>query len=109
MAGLGKTESAEEYSAQAERSFVIVDVQEVMLRLKRYGVALISKEPTEIRKEIAAIPARNPEGNLQEVVEYAGLASYWPDFFIGGRFLGHGNQALESTNQQRPFEESIDY
>jgi len=64
-------------------TFVIVDVQEVTLRLKKFGVPLMSKEPVPIRKGITAIFAKDPEGNFLEFVEYADLASYRPDFSNG--------------------------
>src|SRR5258707_9809817 len=62
-------------------TFVIADVQEVAVRLKQYGVGVMSKEPVEIRKGITAIFAKDPEGNFLEFVEYADLASYRPDLF----------------------------
>jgi catechol 2,3-dioxygenase-like lactoylglutathione lyase family enzyme len=68
-------------------SFVIVDVQEVTVRLKKYGVELMSKEPVEIRKGITAIFAKDPEGNFLEFVEYADLASYRPDLFKWRQFF----------------------
>jgi catechol 2,3-dioxygenase-like lactoylglutathione lyase family enzyme len=68
-------------------TFVIVDVREVAARLKRYGVELMSQEPTEIRKGITAIFAKDPEGNFLEFVEYADLASYRPDLFKWRQFF----------------------
>jgi catechol 2,3-dioxygenase-like lactoylglutathione lyase family enzyme len=65
-------------------TFVIVDVQEVTARLKKFGVQFFSEEPVEIRKGITAIFARDPEGNFVEFVEYADLASYRPDLLNGG-------------------------
>jgi lactoylglutathione lyase len=62
-------------------TFVIVDVQEVTVCLKKYGVELMSQEPVEIRKGITAIFAKDPEGNFLEFVEYEDLASYRPDLF----------------------------
>lgn len=62
-------------------TFVIVDVQEVAMRLKKHRVELMSKGPVEIRKGITAIFAKDPEGNFLEFVEYADLASYRPDLF----------------------------
>ena len=60
-------------------TFVVIDVQEVTARLKRYGVESFSEEPVEIRAGITAIFARDPEGNFIEFVEYADIASYRPD------------------------------
>jgi lactoylglutathione lyase len=62
-------------------TFVIDDVHEVTLRLKKFGVELMSKGPVEIRKGITAIFAKDPEGNFLEFVEYADPASYRPDLF----------------------------
>ncbi|HWY58779.1 MAG TPA: VOC family protein [Terriglobales bacterium] len=62
-------------------TFVIVDVEEVTLRLKTFGVELMSKEPVPIRQGITAIFAKDPEGNFLEFVEYADLAAYRPDLF----------------------------
>src|SRR5580700_4426515 len=62
-------------------TFVIVDVNEVTARLKKFGVELMSKNPVEIRKGITAIFAKDPEGNFLEFVEYEDLASYRPDLF----------------------------
>jgi lactoylglutathione lyase len=62
-------------------TFVIADVQEIAVRLKQFGVGLMSKDPVEIRKGITAIFAKDPEGNFLEFVEYADLASYRPDLF----------------------------
>lgn len=60
-------------------TFIVVDVQEVTLRLKKYSVELMSKDPVEIRRGITAIFAKDPEGNFLEFVEYADLASYRSD------------------------------
>ena len=68
-------------------TFVIVDVQEVALRLKKFGVELMSADPIEIRKGITAIFAKDPEGNFLEFVEYADLASYRPDLFKWRQFF----------------------
>jgi len=62
-------------------TFVIADVHEVTARLKACEVALMSKEPVEIRKGITAIFAKDPEGNFVEFVQYADLAAYRPDLF----------------------------
>jgi catechol 2,3-dioxygenase-like lactoylglutathione lyase family enzyme len=62
-------------------TFVVVDVQEVTAQLKRYAVETFSEGPVEIRQGIAAIFARDPEGNFIEFVEYADLPSYRPDLF----------------------------
>lgn len=62
-------------------TFVIANVQEVAVRLKQFGVGVMSKDPVEIRKGITAIFAKDPEGNFLEFVEYADLASYRPDLF----------------------------
>ncbi len=62
-------------------TFVIADVQEIARRLNKCGVALMSKEPVNIRQGITAIFAKDPEGNFLEFVEYADLASYRPDLF----------------------------
>jgi catechol 2,3-dioxygenase-like lactoylglutathione lyase family enzyme len=59
-------------------TFVVIDVQEVTARLKRYGVESFSEAPVEIRAGITAIFARDPEGNFIEFVEYADIASYRP-------------------------------
>jgi lactoylglutathione lyase len=68
-------------------TFVIADVKEVTVRLKKYGVELMSKEPVEIREGITAIFAKDPEGNFLEFVEYADLASYRPDLFKWRQFF----------------------
>ena len=68
-------------------TFVVIDVQEVTVRLKKYEVELMSKEPVEIRKGITAIFAKDPEGNFLEFVEYADLASYRPDLFQWRQFF----------------------
>ena len=68
-------------------TFVVVDVQEVTLRLKKYAVELMSKDPVEIREGITAIFAKDPEGNFLEFVEYADLASYRPDLFKWRQFF----------------------
>jgi lactoylglutathione lyase len=68
-------------------TFVIVDVQEVALRLKKYEVEVMSKEPVEIRKGITAIFAKDPEGNFLEFVQYADLPSYRPDIFKWRQFF----------------------
>jgi catechol 2,3-dioxygenase-like lactoylglutathione lyase family enzyme len=62
-------------------TFVVIDVQEVAARLKRYGVESFSEAPVEIRQGITAIFSRDPEGNFIEFVEYADIASYRPDLF----------------------------
>jgi catechol 2,3-dioxygenase-like lactoylglutathione lyase family enzyme len=68
-------------------TFVIVDVQVVALRLKKFGVELMSSRPVEIRQGITAIFAKDPEGNFLEFVEYADLASYRPDLFKWRQFF----------------------
>jgi catechol 2,3-dioxygenase-like lactoylglutathione lyase family enzyme len=68
-------------------TFIIVDVNEVTARLKKFGVESFSEEPVEIREGITAIFARDPEGNFIEFVEYADLASYRPDLFKWRQFF----------------------
>jgi lactoylglutathione lyase len=68
-------------------TFIIVDVQEVVTRLKKHRVNLVSEGLVEIRKGINAIFARDPEGNFLEFVEYADLASYRPDLFKWWQFF----------------------
>ncbi len=68
-------------------TFVIVDVHEVVTRLKKHGVGLVSEGPVEIREGITAIFARDPEGNFLEFVQYADLASYRPDLFKWRQFF----------------------
>jgi catechol 2,3-dioxygenase-like lactoylglutathione lyase family enzyme len=65
-------------------TFIVFDVEEVVTRLRNYGVKFMSRETVEIRKGIMAIFARDPEGNFLEFVQYADLASYRPDLFNGG-------------------------
>ena len=68
-------------------TFIIVDAQEVVARLKKHGVDLVSEGPVEIRKGINAIFVRDPEGNFLEFVEYADLPSYRPDLFKWRQFF----------------------
>jgi lactoylglutathione lyase len=68
-------------------TFVIAEVKEVTLRLKQFGVELMSKDPVEIRKGITAIFAKDPEDNFLEFVEYADVASYRPDLFKWRQFF----------------------
>jgi len=68
-------------------TFIIADVQDVVTRLKKHRVDLVSDGPVEIRKGIHAIFARDPEGNFLEFVEYADLASYRPDLFKWRQFF----------------------
>jgi lactoylglutathione lyase len=62
-------------------TFVVDDVDAVTLRLKEFGVQLMSAGPVNIRQGITAVFAKDPEGNFVEFVEYADLASYRPDLF----------------------------
>jgi lactoylglutathione lyase len=62
-------------------TFIIGDVGELVSRLKKFAVPLMSKEPVEIRAGITAIFAKDPEGNFLEFVQYADLPSYRPDLF----------------------------
>jgi lactoylglutathione lyase len=68
-------------------TFVIVDVNEVVTRLRKHSVDLVSEGPVEIRQGITAIFARDPEGNFLEFVQYADLASYRPDLFKWRQFF----------------------
>jgi lactoylglutathione lyase len=68
-------------------TFVIVDVNEVVSRLKKHGVDLVSENPVGIREGITAIFAKDPEGNFLEFVEYSDLASYRPDLFKWRQFF----------------------
>lgn len=68
-------------------TFVIIDVKEVVTRLKLHKVELFSPEAIEIREGITAVFARDPEGNFVEFVEYADLASYRPDLFKWRQFF----------------------
>lgn len=68
-------------------TFVIVDVHEVVSRLKLHAVDLVSPDPVPIRPGITAIFARDPEGNFLEFVEYADLAAYRPDLFKWKQFF----------------------
>lgn len=62
-------------------TFIVPDLNEVMVRLKEYKVKRMSEEPVEIRKGITAIFVCDPEGNFLEFVEYADLKAYRPDLF----------------------------
>lgn len=68
-------------------TFVIVDVNEVVTRLRKNRVDLVSNGPVEIREGITAIFARDPEGNFLEFVQYADLTSYRPDLFKWRQFF----------------------
>jgi lactoylglutathione lyase len=68
-------------------TFVIVDVNEVVTRLRTNRVDLVSNGPVEIREGITAIFARDPEGNFLEFVQYTDLASYRPDLFKWRQFF----------------------
>jgi catechol 2,3-dioxygenase-like lactoylglutathione lyase family enzyme len=68
-------------------TFVIADVREVVARLKKHGVALVSEDAVPIREGITAIFVRDPEGNFLEFVEYADLAAYRPDLFKWRQFF----------------------
>ena len=68
-------------------TFVIVDVNEVVTRLRKNRVDLVSNGPVEIREGITAIFVRDPEGNFLEFVQYADLASYRPDLFKWRQFF----------------------
>jgi lactoylglutathione lyase len=68
-------------------TFVIVNVNEVVTRLRKNRVDLVSNGPVEIREGITAIFARDPEGNFLEFVQYADLASYRPDLFKWRQFF----------------------
>lgn len=68
-------------------TFVIVDVNEVVTRLRKHKVDLVSEGAVEIRAGITAIFARDPEGNFLEFVQYADLASYRPDLFKWRQFF----------------------
>lgn len=68
-------------------TFIVVDVQEVVTRLKKHGVDLVSEGAVEIRRGINAIFIRDPEGNFLEFVEYADLPSYRPDLFKWRQFF----------------------
>jgi len=67
-------------------TFVIADVNDVVARLKKHGVALVSDGPVPIREGITAIFVRDPEGNFLEFVEYEDLAAYRPDLFKWRQF-----------------------
>ena len=62
-------------------TFIVSDLNEIMVRLKEYEVKQMSEEPVEIRKGITAIFVCDPEGNFLEFVEYANLNAYRPDLF----------------------------
>ena len=68
-------------------TFVIAEVNEVVARLKKHNVELVSEGPVPIRPGITAIFIRDPEGNFLEFVEYADLASYRPDLFKWRQFF----------------------
>ncbi len=68
-------------------TFVIVDIHEVVVRLRKHRVDLVSEGPVEIREGITAIFARDPEGNFLEFVQYQDLASYRPDLFKWRQFF----------------------
>ena len=68
-------------------TFVIADVHEVVSRLKKNRVDLVSEDPVPIREGITAIFAKDPEGNFLEFVEYADLASYRADLFKWRQFF----------------------
>lgn len=68
-------------------TFVIADVNDVVARLKKHGVALVSEGPVPIREGITAIFVRDPEGNFLEFVEYEDLAAYRPDLFKWRQFF----------------------
>jgi predicted enzyme related to lactoylglutathione lyase len=62
-------------------TFIVPEIQDIMERLKEFGVMRMSEEAIEIRKGITAIFACDPEGNFLEFVQYADLKAYRPDLF----------------------------
>ena len=68
-------------------TFIVVDVEDVVARLKKHRVELVSEGAVEIRKGINAIFIRDPEGNFLEFVEYADLPSYRPDLVKWRQFF----------------------
>jgi len=51
-------------------TFVVADIEEVVIRLRARGVRTVSKDAVEIRKGILAIYALDPENNYVEFIEY---------------------------------------
>lgn len=68
-------------------TFIVMDVEEVVVRLKKHRVDMVREGAVEIRKGINAIFIRDPEGNFLEFVEYADLPSYRPDLFKWRQFF----------------------
>ena len=68
-------------------TFIVMDVEEVVARLKKHRVDMVREGAVEIRKGINAIFIRDPEGNFLEFVEYADLPSYRPDLFKWRQFF----------------------
>jgi lactoylglutathione lyase len=62
-------------------TFVIADMKEVIRRLKKHGVKLLSDKTVEVRKGVHVLYCLDPEGNFIEFVEYPDISSYRPDLF----------------------------
>jgi catechol 2,3-dioxygenase-like lactoylglutathione lyase family enzyme len=67
-------------------TFVIADMQDVVKRLKTYGVKLLSDGAIEVRPGVFALYSLDPEGNFVEFVEYPDPPAYRPDLFKWRQF-----------------------
>jgi lactoylglutathione lyase len=69
-------------------TFVIADLDEMILQLRDHGVTLLSGgEKIEVRPGVFAIFSTDPEGNVVEFVEYPDVASYRPDLHKWRQFI----------------------
>lgn len=61
-------------------TFIVDDLDAMVLRLKQAGVELLSgDEKIEVRPQTYLAFVRDPEGNVLEFVEYGDIAGYRPD------------------------------
>jgi catechol 2,3-dioxygenase-like lactoylglutathione lyase family enzyme len=60
-------------------TFIISNMNEVLPKLAKENVQILSDGIVEVRKGVFALFAQDPEGNFVELVDYPDISSYRPD------------------------------
>ena len=62
-------------------TFIISNMNEVLPKLEKENIKVLSDGIVEVRKGVFALFIKDPEGNFVEIVDYPDIASYRPDIF----------------------------
>jgi catechol 2,3-dioxygenase-like lactoylglutathione lyase family enzyme len=62
-------------------TFIVSNIEEVLPKLERENIKIVSDGVVEVRPGVLAFFIKDPEGNFVEICNYPDIAAYRPDLF----------------------------